>query len=133
MAIGRGGHWTRWGAQVICAWEGLVTAHPKILHLPTTQALAIRAACSGRTMSVGHGHGLHRTHLVGLSASRSASCTVSKAHTGNSLRSTCMGNKQKGNSLPHSLRSVQVWLWKDLLYLATHDLTNFRWRMYSRV
>lgn len=42
------------------------------------------------------------------------------------LRSTCMGNKQRGNSPPHSLRSVQVWLWKDLLYLATHDLTSFR-------
>lgn len=84
-------------------------------------------------MSVGHGHGLHRTHLVGLSASGSASRTVSKARTGNSLRSTCVGNKQRGNSPPHSLRSVQVWLWKDLLYLTTHDLTNFRWRMYSQV
>lgn len=88
---------------------------------------------SGEGVSVRDGHCLHRTQLVDLSVSGSASCTVSKAHTGNSVRSTCMGNKQRGNSPPHSLRSVQVWLWKDLLYLATHDLTSFRWRMYSRV
>lgn len=43
-----------------------MTAHPEILHLPTTQALVIQAACSGRTVSVGDGHGLHRTQRAGL-------------------------------------------------------------------